>query len=483
MRLVIDQSTSGTKLLLVRNGNILKRYDKTHQQLHPESGWVEQDALEIWDNVKGLIDLAMTTNKLDSTMIASLSITNQRETIIAWDKETGLPLYNAIVWQCNRSQDICKRLISQGKEAVINSKTGLKLDPYFSGTKIKWLFENVPIIAEKSTAGKLALGTVDSWLIWNLTQGKVFATDTTNACRTLLFDINELRWDEELLEMFGATRSDLPDVKESSTIFGYYKGVKIQGVMADSQAALVGQKCTQYGEVKLTLGTGASVLMQMDGNGFIRDTQVMTTIAHANQGKVDYAMEGIIRSCADSINWFQKQITTFSDIDHACNLVLETRSNEEVYFIPALQGLASPFWTNNATGLFVGMKLTSNRRDLLRAILESIVFQVKSIIDVMEEVADKKIKCIKVDGGVTKNHQLMKMLATILGKEIIINNVEELSAIGVYSIVEKVTETITLNQSIIDPINNSVFQEKAALIHRFESWKKLISRFEEKEDK
>ncbi|MDN2638025.1 FGGY family carbohydrate kinase [Enterococcus avium] len=467
-RFIIDQSTSGTKLLVMNAGKIMKRYDKMHQQIYPKDGWIEQDPEEIWHNVEALINQAFTENQLHHSQIASLSITNQRETIVAWDKVTGKPLYNAIVWQCNRSIDICERLIQQGKADVISQKTGLRVDPYFSGTKIQWLYDEIPMIREKSQAAELAIGTMDSWLIWKLTNGEVFATEASNASRTLLFDIQNLRWDSELANLFHCHIEDLPEIRNSSDIFGSYQGIVIKGVMADSQAALFGQGCLKKGEVKVTLGTGSSVLMQMKKEGDFRDQRIMTTVAGVDNQGTSYALEGIIRSCADSIHWFNEEIASFLDINQACNLAVSGQS-EEIYFIPALQGLAAPFWLQESTGMFVGMRRKTTKLDLLRAILESIIFQIKAVIDVMEEVTGRKIKTVKVDGGVTKNTQLMILLADLLEKEVVINNMEELSAIGALNMVDDKVKNIELSPKSLYPRVNQPLSKK------YKQWRDLIT--------
>ncbi|CDG03772.1 FGGY-family carbohydrate kinase [Lactococcus lactis] len=466
-QLVYDQSTSGTKLLLVLDGKIIKRIDKKHRQIYPKDGWVEHDPTEIWQNVESLFTQILSESQLTTKDITSISITNQRETIVAWDKTTSQPLYNAIVWQDNRSSGICDKLISEGLETMVHQKTGLRLDTYFSGTKILWLFENVPKLKEKSLAGNLAIGTMDSWLIWQMSQGKVFATEPSNACRTLLYDIRQNQWDKELAEIFGASVSDLPEVRDSSSNFGDYKGIPIRGVMADSQAALFGQGAIKSGDVKVTLGTGSSVLMQLENRNDILDEQILTTIADAEENKVNYALEGIIRSCADSINWFNENIANFENIDQACNEVMQKEQPQDIIFIPALEGLAAPIWKNDATGTFTGLKRNSTREDFLYAILESIIFQVKLVIDRMEEISGTKVSAIRVDGGVTRNKFLMQKLANLLNKEIWLGDVEELSALGALSVGNKsfITEKRFFK---IDPEDDTVLE-------RFSNWKSSLT--------
>lgn len=473
IQFVIDQSTSGTKLLVMKEGQITKRYDRSHQQIYPRTGWVEHDPLEIWQNVEELLEFALVDNQLLPTEISTLSITNQRETVIAWDKTTGKPFYNAIVWQCNRSGSICQELINQGKESQINEKTGLRLDPYFSGTKMKWLQDEISVVAEKSGTGELAMGTMDSWLIWNLTQGKVFATDASNACRTLLYNIEDNNWDTELIELFAMKLQDLPEVKASNAIFGTYKGIPIKGVMADSQAALLGEGCNQYGDVKITMGTGCSILMQVNQQHELRDQRILTTIAWEKEGNSVYALEGIIRSCGDAINWFSQNVASLTGTSERCNEVLRKTRKEQIYFIPALQGMGAPYWNNALTAGFFGMKRTTSHQDLLKAVLESLIFQIKAVVDVMEEVSGLLLHKVYVDGGVSKNQELMKLLATLLNKEIIVSEIEEFSAFGVAILANPTIATRKLVQTTIAPSPN-----QADIRLKYEKWKRLIEQLE-----
>lgn len=428
--IIIDQSTSASKLLLVDKESVVKRYSKKHRQLYPQQGWVEHDPKEIVKNVSDLFDQLFTETLLTPEQIESISITNQRETIVAWDRITGEPLYNAIVWQCNRTAEICEELIERGLSNLINEKTGLMIDPYFSGTKIKWLADNIPAIKEKSLKNELAIGTMDSWLLWNLSKEKVFATEPSNASRTLFYDINQNKWDQELAEIFGIACEDLPEIRSSSDNFGTLLGIPIKGVMADSQAALFGQACHKAGSLKVTMGTGSSIMMQLEDNNSYRDKRILTTIAWKTGDKTSYALEGIIRSCADSLNWLEEELGLFSKIAEASNEVLKQPTTESVFFVPALQGLGAPFWSKESSAMFVGMKKSTTKDDLLRAVLKSIVFQVKAVIDCMEEVTSIDIKDISIDGGVSHNHALMQMIANLLNKEIKLSNVKELSAIG-----------------------------------------------------
>lgn len=472
-QLVLDQSTSGTKLLLLKEGVIYKRYDKAHQQLYPQAGWVEHDPMEIWHNVQELLSQALVENNLTAAEICGLSLTNQRETIVAWDKATGLPLHNAIVWQCNRSADICQAMIQAGLEPLVSKKTGLRLDPYFSGTKINWLITHVPEAAQLSGTGQLAIGTIDSWLIWNLTQRQVFATEASNACRTLLFNINELTWDSELVTLFGIQLADLPEVKLSDAVFGSYQGIPIKGVMADSQAALLGEGCLAFGDVKVTMGTGCSVMMQLEDTSRLRDQRILSTIAWQVAAGVSYGLEGIIKSCGDSLTWFLQDFGPNEKLKPLCDTVLEMETVEEVYFIPALQGLAAPEWNNHVTAGFYGLKRTTTQVDCLRAILESMIFQIKAVIDVMETVTDYEIKQVHVDGGVIRNRSLMRLLATLLGKPIVLNEVEELSALGAATLLQPAAAHQKREQQVVVPGDGQ------QVIHqKYQKWNRLIKRIQ-----
>lgn len=466
-QLVLDQSTSGTKLLVVQEGKIIKRYDRKHEQIYPQIGWVEHDPLEIWGNVEELFVTALKENHLSSKEIQTLSLTNQRETVIIWDKTTGMPLYNAMVWQCNRSTGICESLIGEGKEPLVSEKTGLRIDPYFSGSKIKWLMDEYPEIKEKSGTGELAIGTMDAWLIWKMTEGEVFATDASNACRTLLYNIHENDWDEDLLDLFGVSRKDLPEIRNANALFGKYQGIPIQGVLADSQAALYGENCINYGDVKITMGTGCSILMQVKEKKNIRDPRILTTLAWQDTQETTYALEGIIRSCGDALNWFGSQIAKVEEIAYQCNECFDI-SQEEVYFIPALLGMGAPYWDNQMTASFLGMKRTTTQTDLLKAVLESLIFQIKSVIDTMEEVSQLTIPQVFVDGGISKNKALMAQLATLLNKKVIVNDIEEYSAIGTLRMATGNMPITAVGEQVYFPSTDVRIKEK------YEQWEEYV---------
>lgn len=434
-KLVLDQSTSGTKLLLVgieeNEAKILRRMDRKHTQIFPQDGWVEHDPSEIVKNTKQLIAEMLEATNLSAQDIRSLSITNQRETIVAWNKKTGQPVSNALVWQCNRSNDICKQLIEAGKETEIQRKTGLKIDSYFSGPKIRWLFENSDEMRSLAASGELAIGTMDSWLIWNLTDGEVFATEPSNASRTLLYNIYENTWDSALCDIFLVPPDSLAEIRDSNDSFGHYEGIPIQGVMADSQAALYGQNCLGFGDIKVTMGTGCSVMMQIEERSDLISDNILKTIAFTDNGATDYALEGIIRSCGDTLTWLSSELALFGTIEEGIESAFSVNNNEGVYLVPAQLGLAAPFWDSDIRAAFLGMNRRTGKPHLIRAGFESILFQIRAVIDEIKQVTCLDIPRVKVDGGVTKNNRLMQMLADILGITIEVSCIEELSALGV----------------------------------------------------
>jgi glycerol kinase len=435
--LSIDQSTSGTKVLLVTSkGQIIHKCSMSHMQYYPKTGWVEHDPVEIYENVKTLLKEIVQTTAVPEDELAVLAITNQRETVVVWDKETGNPVYNAIVWQCRRTSDICEELKKQGYETMIQSKTGLKADPYFSASKVKWIMDHVNGARDRAKQGKLLLGTIDSWLIWKLTSGKVHATDYSNASRTLLFNIHTLQWDDELLELFDIPKEILPRVRDSNAIYGVtedptlpFSKLPISGVIGDSQGALFGQKCFEPGMAKATYGTGTSVLMQT-GEMVEGTNGLVTSIAWGLSGKVSYALEGIINSTGDTIKWLKDQMELIDDIDEAELLASSLSDNEGVYLVPAFVGLGAPYWKPYSRAAIMGMSRSTGKRHIVRAALESITYQVKDVIEIMQSESNIHIKSVRVDGGATSNRFLMQYQADMLDIDVIASKVVELSSMG-----------------------------------------------------
>ncbi|WP_226527279.1 glycerol kinase GlpK [Metabacillus niabensis] len=435
--LAIDQSTSGTKALVVNSeGEITHKTALAHKQYYPESGWVEHDPIEIYENVKHVITEVLQSASVSLNQYKVLSITNQRETTVVWDKETGMPIYNAIVWQCRRSSDFCKGLKEKGYEDKVQAKTGLTIDPYFSASKVSWILDHVEGAKDKANEGKLLLGTIDSWLMWKLTGGSVHATDYTNASRTLLFNIHTLTWDDELLEIFGIPKTMLPEVRSSNDIFGRvndpklsFLGLPISGIIGDSQGALFGQKCFEKGMAKATYGTGTSVMMQT-GNLVHAKNGLVSSIAWGIDGEVSYALEGIINSTGDVLKWVKEDLELFSDFSEVERFATSIPDNQGVYLVPAFVGLGAPYWNPYARAAIIGMSRNSGKAHIIRAALESITYQVKDAIELMKTESNIEIKELKVDGGATSNAFLMQYQADIIGSDVVVSLIAELSALG-----------------------------------------------------
>jgi len=436
--LAIDQSTSGTKALVIdRSGAVIARSEAGHRQIYPAPGWVEHDPLEIYGNVIRVARQALRGAGIDARRLAALTITNQRETAVLWDRTTGLPVCNAIVWQCQRTSDDCARLREEGHEPVVRAKTGLKLDPYFSATKWRWMLDHAEGAKEKLEEGKLLAGTIDSWLVWKLTGGRVHATDYTNASRTSLYNIYTLDWDEELCGLFGVPRRLLPEVKPSDEIFGYTDDpelwedqVPITGVIGDSQAALFGQRCHEPGMAKATYGTGTSVLMNIGGKPVSPGNGLVTAIAWGMGGTVTYALEGIIRTSGDTIKWVRDDLGLFGTYEELDDLIRQLPDNQGVYLVPAFVGLGAPYWDPDARAAITGMSRSTGRAHVVRAALESIAYQVCDAIELMRRESGIELSELRADGGASRNAALMQFQADLLDKDVVASEVAELSAMG-----------------------------------------------------
>lgn len=439
-RFVIDQSTSGTKLILFDTESDIKmiqRMDKPHTQLYPQKGWVEHDPLEIVGNVKFLIEEMLDARKLKPSQITTLSITNQRESVVIWDKVTGEPYTNILVWQCNRGIYICQQLNETGFGPVVKEKTGLNIDPYFSGSKLKWFFDQTQLSQDQ--LDNLAIGTIDSWLLWHLSEEKNHVTEMSNASRTLLFNIHTLEWDQELCRIFNVPMGALPEVKNSVDDFGTYQGIPIASIVADSQSALIGHACETVGEIKATLGTGSSLLMNVDSDEISENKSILTTIVHKEKGNIVYALEGAIRSYGDILNWMQDELNLFDNVERASEEAFQLAGNDSVYFVPALEGLGAPFWSPDATGSFKGITRNTNRTHLIRAGFESMAYQTRSVLDTFE-LDGFKIDELKVDGGIAKNKLFTQFLADVTNKKILVGDMEEASAFGTVCVILKPTK-------------------------------------------
>ena len=436
--LALDQGTSSSRAIIFDNqGKIRATSQKEFTQIFPKPGWVEHNPMEIWSSQASVIAEAITSIGINGRNIAGIGITNQRETTIVWDAETGEPVYNAIVWQDRRTSDFCDRLKRQeGLIDTIRSKTGLIIDAYFSATKINWILENIPGARQKAEGGRLRFGTVDTWLVWMLTRGEVHVTDVTNASRTILFNIHTLEWDKELLELFNIPASMMPQVKSSSEVYGHTKGtifayeVPIAGMAGDQQAALFGQMCTEPGSVKNTYGTGCFLLMNSGEKPIMSSNNLLTTIAWKIGDKVNYALEGSIFVAGSVVQWLRDGLGVIRTSKDVEKLATSVPDNGGVYFVPALTGLGAPHWDPHAKGSIYGITRGTTAGHIARAALEGVAFQTMDIVRAMEKDAGCPLKELKVDGGATVNNLMMQFQADILGTSVIRPKVTETTALG-----------------------------------------------------
>ena len=403
--IAIDQSTSATKAMLFdENGQLIARTSEDHRQYYPQPGFVEHDAVEILENTYKAVQRLVQNHISGSDEIKSIAITNQRETVVVWDKRTGKPVYNAVVWQCNRGTQICEELIAQGHEPMVTDKTGLIINPYFSASGVKWILDNVENAREAAENGHLLLGTMDCWLIWNLTGGKIHATDYTNASRTLLFNIHTLDWDQELMDLFTIPASMLPqalasdDIYGSTTFDGLIPEVPIAGVLGDSHGALAGQMCFTSGMGKATYGTGSSIMINIGEKPLPAPKGLVTSVAFAALGKTWFAYEGNIHCTGATIKWLQDDLKLIQSAAETEELAASVNSTDGVYFVPAFAGLGAPWWDNDAKALICGMNRGTGKAHIVRAALESIAYQVKDLMDLIQN-SGVELKELRVDGG------------------------------------------------------------------------------------
>ena len=435
--LALDQGTSSSRAILFDKAGQPKAVSqKEFTQIFPKPGWVEHNPKEIWSSQASVIAETISAEGINGSNIAAIGITNQRETTIVWDAESGEPIYNAIVWQDRRTSAYCDTLKKDGRADLIRSKTGLIMDAYFSATKIRWILENVPGARRKAEEGRLRFGTVDTWLIWKLTRGEVHVTDVSNASRTMLFNIHTLDWDDELLRLFGVPKSMLPQIKSSSEIYGKTKGtlfayeVPIAGIAGDQQAALFGQMCTEPGSVKNTYGTGCFMLMNSGERPIMSANKLLTTVAWKIGDKVTYALEGSIFVAGSVIQWLRDGLGIIRSSSEAEPLAASVPDNGGVYFVPALTGLGAPYWDQYATGTLFGITRGTKAGHIVRAALEGIAFQTMDIVNAMQKDAGITLKELKVDGGASRNNLLMQFQADILGTSVIRPQVTETTALG-----------------------------------------------------
>lgn len=435
--LALDQGTTSSRAIVFNKmGNIISVAQKEFTQYFPKPGWVEHDPDEIWSTQAGVATEAITKKGLDVKNIAAIGITNQRETVVVWDKKTGKPVYNAIVWQDKRTSQYCDELKKAGHTDLIREKTGLVIDSYFSGTKIKWILDNVDGARARAEAGELLAGTIDSWLIWNFTKGTNHVTDVSNASRTLLFNINTLEWDNELLELLTIPKSMLPKVKESSEVYGHTQSVfydskiPIAGIAGDQQAALFGQMCTKPGMVKNTYGTGCFMLMNIGNKPIFSKNNLLTTIGWKINGKTQYALEGSIFIGGAVVQWLRDSLKIIRTSAEAETLANSVSSTEGVYFVPSFAGLGAPHWNQQAQGTIFGLTRGSTDAHIARAALESIAYQTMDILKAMEADSGISIKELRVDGGATVNNLLMQFQSDVLQTTTIRPKVVETTAMG-----------------------------------------------------
>ncbi|MBP1640302.1 MAG: glpK [Bacteroidetes bacterium] len=434
--LAIDQSTSATKAMLFdENTSLIARASVDHKQFYPQLGWVEHDPEEILANTYKAVELVFQQSGIEASTIKAVAITNQRETVVVWDKRTGKPVYNAVVWQCNRGAAICDQLIAQGHEPMVTEKTGLIINPYFSASGVKWILDNVKGAREDAEAGHLLMGTIDAWLIWNFTNGVKHATDYTNASRTLLFNIHTLDWDNDLLRIFTIPLSMMPEALScdahygTTTLNGLLPETPIAGVLGDSHGALAGQMCFSSGMGKATYGTGSSIMVNIGEKALPAPNGLVTSVGFAANGKVYYAFEGNIHCTGATIKWLQDDLQLIRSAAETEMLATSVESTDGVYFVPAFAGLGAPWWNNKAKALICGMSRGTNKAHIVRAALESIAYQVKDLMSLIQ-TSGVELKELRVDGGPVKNKFLMQFQADMLQAKINRSPIEEASALG-----------------------------------------------------
>ena len=433
--LALDQGTTSSRAVLFdHDQQIVGICQQEYPQIYPQAGWVEHDPLEIWSSQYSVMMEAIAKYNVEPEEIAAIGITNQRETTIVWDRNTGEPVYNAIVWQCRRTAPICEELAAQGLTEYIKDNTGLLIDAYFSGTKINWILDHVPGARERAGRGDLLFGTVDTWLVWKLTGGKVHVTDYTNASRTMLFNIRTLDWDDRILAALDIPRSMLPEVKDSSCVYGHAViggfAVPIAGIAGDQQAALFGQACFEKGDAKNTYGTGCFLLMNV-GEEFVQSRSgLLTTIAVGLGGKVEYALEGSVFVGGAVVQWLRDSLRIISSAAESEQLATSVPDSGGVFLVPAFTGLGAPHWDMYARGTIVGLTRGSTREHIVRAALESIAYQVADVVRAMEQDTGLQLSALRVDGGASANNFLMQFQADVLGKRTVRPVVRETTALG-----------------------------------------------------
>lgn len=436
--MALDRGTTSSRCIIFdKDGNIIKVAQKEFEQIYPKPGWVEHDAMEIWGSQSGVMREAVDTAGINPEEIAAIGITNQRETTVVWDKKTGKPIYNAIVWQCRRTSEICDELKEKGLTECIIEKTGLIIDAYFSATKVKWILDNVEGARERAKKGELLFGTIDTWLIWKLTGGRVHVTDYSNASRTMMYNINTLEWDKDILKELDIPEKMLPEVKESSCVYGYTDSglfadikIPIAGCAGDQQSALFGQNCFEEGTAKNTYGTGCFLLMNTGEKPVKSENGLLTTISWGVDGKVEYALEGSIFMGGASIQWLRDELRMIKSAADSEKYAMRVENTNGVYVVPAFTGLGAPYWDMYARGTIVGLTRGAKKEHLIRATLESIAYQTKDVLEAMQNDSGIELKSLKVDGGASNNNFLMQFQSDILNVKIDRPKIVETTALG-----------------------------------------------------
>lgn len=493
----LDQGTTSSRaVVLDHDANIVSVSQREFKQIYPHAGWVEHDPMEIWATQSSTLVEVLAKAGISSDEIATIGITNQRETTVVWDKATGKPIYNAIVWQCRRTASICEQLKKAGLEQYIRENTGLVVDPYFSGTKVKWILDHVEGSRERAKRGELLFGTIDTWLVWNMTQGRAHVTDYTNASRTMLFNIHKLDWDDKMLKALDIPREMLPEVRPSSEVYGQTniggKGgtrIPISGMAGDQQAALFGQLCVQDGMAKNTYGTGCFLLMNTGKEAVLSKHGLLTTIACGPKGEVNYALEGSVFVAGASIQWLRDELKLFSDAMDSEYFATKVKDSNGVYVVPAFTGLGAPYWDPYARGAILGLTRGVNSNHIIRATLESIAYQTRDVLEAMQADADMRLKALRVDGGAVANNFLMQFQSDILGTTVERPAVLEVTALGAaylaglavgfWNNLDEVKDKATIERKFKPGI------ETTERNYRYSGWKKAVARaqnWEEREE-
>ena len=485
--IALDQGTTSSRAILFDSDcNKISSSQKEYRQIYPKPGWVEHDPRDIWESqIESMKELIKNSN-IDIDLISSIGITNQRETIVLWEKQTGKPVYNAIVWQCRRTSDMCKQLEKDGYAELIREKTGLLIDPYFSSTKIKWVLDYIPGLKERALNGEICIGTVDSWLIWNLTGMKNHLTDYSNASRTMLFNINTLKWDDELLSLFNIPKIALPEVKFSSDSFGILdkkilgKEIPITSAIGDQQAALFGQACFEIGMAKCTYGTGCFILMN-NGSRIQKPTKdLLTTIAWGLDNKIEYALEGSIFISGAAIQWLRDGLQIIKTARQCDEFAESVADSNGVYFVPAFVGLGTPYWNSSARGAIFGLTRGVTKEHLAMATLQAMAFQARDVLDVMKQNASCELKSLRVDGGASVSDVLLQFQSDLLNVDVSRPKITETTALGcamlaglkagIWQDKKEIGRSWTAEKTF------SPIKDRSIIKQLYKEWKKAVSR-------